>query len=160
MSIVRLRFEGPWGSCLLLIGFASFSIWYFLDARSVSSEVENLLLIGPASALSLVLCVAILVREVPKLRMTAAPAAPRGDEAKSFRERYGVVAAIIALVVYVVLMPWLGFDVGTFLFIAASMLIQGERRWWAILSFAAIMAVLTVYSMESILSVPVPSLLF
>jgi putative tricarboxylic transport membrane protein len=160
MRIGRMRLEGPWGDMGLLLVFVGFTIWYFQDAYRASPAIENLLLIGPASAVALALGFFLLLRTVPRLRLTRQVAPPTGEDAKDeFRERHGPVAAIGALVAYVLAMPFIGFDVATFLFIALGMLIQGERRPLVLIVFPVLVAGLVVYALKNILFVPVPTLL-
>ncbi|RAH97763.1 hypothetical protein DLJ53_28400 [Acuticoccus sediminis] len=156
MSIGTLRFTGPWGHCLLVLGFAAFVGWYTADAYAASSKIKNLLLIGPVGLVAAVLCAVTLATQVPRLRIArSAEPAPREG---TFRERWGVAAACAGLAAYVMLMPWIGFDVATALFVAAGMTLQGERRPWVSLPFGALVGALTTYAMETVLSVPVPSL--
>ena len=55
-------------------------------------------------------------------------------------------------------LPFLGFDVATALFVAASMLLQGERNPIVIGLFAVTVATLPILGIEYMLSVPVPTL--
>jgi hypothetical protein len=158
---MRLRVE--WGHLALVAGIAAFCGWYWFDARSASSNVQNLLLIQPAAILALALCAAIAYGAVtverdgpavapPESAATAAPAVRK-------REWRGVLVAGLLGVHVVAIIP-LGFDVATFAFLAAAMYLLGERRPVFLLGYSAVLAVALSYGFKVMLSVPVPTLLF
>jgi hypothetical protein len=69
------------------------------------------------------------------------------------------VAPIASLfAVYVLTLEWLGFDVGTALFLSASMWIHGERRWHWNVGYAISFAVITSLLFSRLLPYPMPML--
>lgn len=159
MRIGRTRFEGPWGQVVMLLLFVSFTIWYFQDAYRASSNIQNLLLIAPASALVLAVALPMLVLEARRLRLVREEATRTEADSRPFRERFGPYAAMVALLVYTLAMPHLGFDIATFVFIAAGMAIHGERRLLVLIGFPAIVTAGVIYALKNILFTPVPTLL-
>jgi putative tricarboxylic transport membrane protein len=159
MRIGRTRFEGPWGQVMMLLLFVSFTIWYFQDAYRASSNIQNLLLIGPASTLILALALPMLVLKARQLRLVREETARIEADIRAFRERFGPYAAMVALVAYTLAMPYLGFDVATFVFIAVGMAIHGERRLLVLIVFPAIVTAGVIYALKNILFTPVPTLL-
>lgn len=61
----RLR-RVDWGHVVFVLFVAGSVSWYFFDAYSASSSIKNLILIAPASALALILCVALLIQDASK----------------------------------------------------------------------------------------------
>ena len=159
------------GHLFLLVGFSGFVTWYALDAWRAQSEVENMLLIGPVSGLVLIVMVGIAIGLIREMMQGASgpgraapqidPAAPAPDspDADTLRGRYGAVLSAGFLGVYVVSMPLIGFDIATAVFVAANMVLQGERNVLLIVFFSALVAILPVLAIEHLLSVPVPTML-
>ena len=79
------------------------------DARSASTHILNLILILPVTALTLLLCLIQFIRQL------SSPD-PEPSETEPIRS---VVPVISLFVGYTLTLPWLGFDVGTALFMAA-----------------------------------------
>lgn len=172
MHPIMRHLTGGVGHLLLLLVFVAFSIWYASDAYRAQQKVENLLLIWPAALVVLVLALILGGRQVLAMRRDSAPdpeipadspdraVSDEGSEPslQTLRARYGTPLSAIGLGVYVMAVPFLGFDVSTALFVAASMRLQGERNLIIIAAFALVVATLPVMAIESMLSVPVPTL--
>lgn len=158
MRIGSVRVRVEWGHLAFVGAAAAFCVWYWLDARSASTSVQNLLLIQPAAVLALILCVAIAPGAVHIERD-----APRGSEARAgsfdVREWRGVIVAGL-LALYVAAVLHAGFDLATFVFLAAAMYVLGERRWLYLIGYSAVFALAMSYAFKVMLSVPVPTLLF
>jgi putative tricarboxylic transport membrane protein len=60
--------------------------------------------------------------------------------------------------VYVLVMDWIGFDAATFLFIAAMMFLQGERRIGWLAGFSLCFAFLVSLFFEYMIPYPMPML--
>ena len=96
---------------------------YLFDAWRASPEVYNLIFVAPVTLLLLLLC---LIEFVGQWR--GAAAAPEAVQPAA------TAARVIALFAgYVLSLPWLGFDAGTWLFVSAFLRLHGERRTvWAL----------------------------
>ena len=156
------RARRPRGHLALLAGFIVFVVWYLTDSIRASDQITNLLLIGPVSVLALAIAAGLLLRvsrEEPlppdKRNDTAAPA-PRE---RAWRHRYGPLASMIAMVVYVGLLPWVGFDLATSCFVAANMWIYGERNPVLIMVYSVFLGIVVSATMKHLLFVPIPTLL-
>lgn len=130
---VRSRFD--WGDLSLVLLFAAVTIAYLADAWTASASLRNLVLLVPVSALSLILCALIVVDVVRRPR--AAPEAVSQEESpvpveRSFIDRYKPAVLMTLFALYIMTLPWLGFDVGSAVFVAAALLMDGERRLWLI----------------------------
>lgn len=134
----------------VLVALASLVVWYFLDARSASAHILNLILILPFTVLTLILCL------VQFLRQLFGPTAkqPVVEPAKS------ALPVIIIFITYTLTLPWLGFDVGTCLFIAAFLWFHGERRWPWIAGYSVSFASLASLFFATMLPYPMPMLVF
>ncbi|MBI3044417.1 MAG: tripartite tricarboxylate transporter TctB family protein [Betaproteobacteria bacterium] len=151
----RVRVEG--GHLAFVGAIAAFCVWYWLDARAASTNVQNLLLIQPAAFLALALCVAIAAGTVKADRPDASAEPP--GAAPSARDGRGLVVAGL-LVLYVAVLLYIGFEVATFAFLAGSMYALGERRPVFLVVFSGAFAGAMSYAFKFMLSVPVPTLLF
>ncbi len=105
------------------------------------------ILFGIMAALSAALVVSDLAR-----RRRRAPAPPPTQ----YRL---VVLAFAVFTAYVVLLPWLGYRLATFLFVAVTQVALEPprgRRWWMVLAVALATTVVTYYVFERYLSVLLP----
>lgn len=158
-----------WGHVAFVLFITGSVSWYFLDAYTASSSIKNLILIAPASAVALVLCVTLLIQdarkafvmpsEVPK--PTAAPnkmAAAGEDNEEKQRGTWRAVAFIVAFGLYVGLLEIIGYDVATWLFIAATLILNGERRPLVIFGFSLVFGSLAVWLFGLLLPYPMLTL--
>jgi len=125
--------------------FLLISCWYLTDAYKASSSTENLLLILPAATTVMILCIWILSRVFFKSSKQKVKTDSE-EEKKPEKKKVSILGAMIILAVFVLSMDWIGFDSATFLFIAALMFLQGERRPLWLGGFSLIYAVLVFLS--------------
>src|SRR3546814_3213043 len=119
----------------LVLLFAAVTIAYLADAWTASGGLRNRGLLVPVSALSLMLCALVVVDVVRRAR--AAPEVVPQEESpapvgQSFIDRYKPAVLMALFALYVLTLPWLGFDVGSAVFVAAALVMDGERRLWLI----------------------------
>ncbi len=134
----------------VLLGLAGLVIWYFLDARNASSHVLNLVLILPLTGVTLALCVLQFCRQFWG-------ECSAYSEAEPVRQVFPIVILFMA---YILTLPWLGFDVGTGIFIAASLWTHGERRLPWVLGYSVCFASLAALVFAAMLPYPMPMLIF
>jgi hypothetical protein len=158
IGAARLRVD--WGHLALVAGLAAFCLWYWLDARSASSSTQNLLLIQPAAVLALALC-AVIAWGIVTVERETPPGEPPESAVPVVRKREwrGVLVAGLLGMLVVAVIP-VGFDVATFVFLAAAMYVLGERRAIILIGYSAALAAGLSYGFKVMLSVPVPTLLF
>jgi hypothetical protein len=158
-----------WGHVTFVLFIAGSVSWYFLDAYTASSSIKNLILIAPASALALVLCVTLLIQDarkafatpsdVPKPATASDKSAAAGeDKEEKQRGTWRAVAFIVAFGFYIGLLEVVGYDVATWLFIAATLILNGERRPWMILGFSMVFGSLAVWLFGLLLPYPMLTL--
>ncbi len=134
----------------VLLGLVAIVLWYALDAYTVSTQILNLILIVPVTSLVLILCGVQLVRQ---LTLGEPPSA----DLKPAAEAFPVIALFAA---YVLTLPWLGFDVGTCLFIGLFLWFHGERRWPWLIAYSVVFASLATLFFSRMLPYPMPLLVF
>ena len=133
---------------VVLLVLASLVTAYGIDSYSASTEVLNLILVLPLTIIVLVLC---LIQFVVELRdSTSTPPA---------RESIVDVGPVIGLfAAYVLSLNWLGFDVGTALFVAAFLWFHGERRLPWLLGYSIALGFALALFFSAMLPYPMPML--
>lgn len=160
-----------WGHVAFVLFIAGTVSWYFFDAYTASSSIKNLILIAPASALALLLCVVLLVQDFRKALLAstgtgesaaaeAATPAPAEKERRASERRssYRAIAFIVVFGFYVGSLEFIGYDVATVLFIAVAMFMNGERRPWMLIGFSVVFGGLAVWLFGLLLPYPMPTL--
>ena len=133
----------------VLLVLAGLLILYGIDTYRASSDVLNLILVLPVIAIVLALCLIQFVIEMRDVKAKA-PA----------RESVGDVAPVIGLfAAYVLTLQWLGFDIGTMLFIAAFLWLQGERRWRWLIGYSISLSFGLALFFSAMLPYPMPMLI-
>lgn len=139
----------------LLTAFAIFVAWFISDAWQASSTLTNMLLIGPVAAISSLIIIG--------LAFSVLKAETNNEEktevvGTSLRERYGVAVGCLLLAVYILALEYIGFDLASSLFCAATMIMMGQRNWIAIGVYSLIMGLGPVYVLVHMMGVPVKTL--
>ena len=66
---------------------------------------------------------------------------------------------LVLMTAYVLSLEAMGMDTATFLFIAASLLLQGERRWQVVMPVSLVSAVLIVWGFGLMTPFPMNNLI-
>ncbi len=134
----------------VLAGLVAFVLWYLADAWSASQSVENLILILPIAGLAVLLCTLDLINQLRK----------GPTEEHDSREPMVEIMPVMGLfAAYVLTLEWLGFDVGTLLFVSAFLWLQGERRKVWLLGYSLCFGLLVALFFSYMLPYPMPMLL-
>ena len=134
---------------VVLLVLASLVTLYGFDAYRASSDILNLILVLPVIAIVLALCLAQFVSEL-RHDKTETPA----------RESVADVVPVIGLfAAYVLTLQWLGFDIGTMLFVAAFLWLQGERRWHWLIGYSMSLGFGLALFFSTMLPYPMPMLI-
>lgn len=137
--------------CVIVILFA-LSLGYFVNSYLASTHILNLIFIVPTTAIVLIFCILQFIKQLA----TPATIATKSDD----RESLASVMPVIGLfTLYTITLEWAGFDVGTFLFIAAFLWVHGERRWQWIIGYSLSFALLTAIFFSQMLTYPLPMLI-
>lgn len=112
-------------------------------------------------SLAVMLSIALFITSLKKYRQEknkGAEAVPVAAEAKavlkSGRKKYWL--CVICLGAYIVVMPWIGFIISTFLFVYAFILALEERRKLVLIIAPALVTALTVLVFGKFLNLPLP----
>lgn len=147
----------PWGNVLFALGIA---IAFGIYAQSVYANargVTDWLLIVPAAGIGIT---ALLINASIKVIDWY-----QGRHADSSSQATGGEASLPALLfmglltLYVALIPVIGFDLGSVLFVFLGLYLQGERRWRVLIGFSLAVSTLVVIIFIELLRVQLPTLL-
>jgi len=138
---------------------AAWCIWFCQDAWRAQRDVENLILILPASLLAAILYVCVAAGCI---RIVSAPehdaASPRHPLRPGMATKIAGTMALLAA--YVIAAPLIGFDVVSFVYILAMLLFLGERRILVLLLVPTLFCAIAIYCFDTILATPLPLLFF
>ena len=132
----------------VVIVLGAMTAFYCYDAYTASTHIYNLILVLPLTALVLILCA---VQFVVALRAGK----PDSEQADNALEVLPVMALFTA---YVASLNWLGFDIGTLLFTAVFLWMQGERRWAWLVGYSVAFAFALTFFFQQMLPYPMPTL--
>lgn len=155
----------PWGEVLFPLGLIAVFLFYARSVYVAARGLTDWLLILPAALLgSTALIVIVLLKLLDWYRQQPAQIDIGGNAPPSQEKPHDPALQAMAfmglLVIYVALIPHIGFDIGSFLFLCATLRLQGERRWWVLLAFSAAVAGIIVYLFVELLGVRMPTQLF
>lgn len=165
MRLGRHTYKVDYGHLLFLTFLAGYLAWFLYDAISVSTRVNNLLLVSPTAVLGLLLALFILpqcLRRADSLPAEEEPEQYDPLAPKLPTERKQVIRMLTlggALGVFVFSLSVVGFDVAIFLFALTTMAICGERRPLHLVGFSAAVTVVTIYGFKALMSYPMFTLL-
>ena len=135
--------------CIVLLVLASLVVLYGYDAYSASTDILNLILVLPVIAIVLSLCLAQFVVELRQAK-TETP----------IRDSVVDAAPVIGLFAfYVLTLEWLGFDIGTAVFVGAFLWLQGERRLPWLLGYSISLGIGLALFFSTMLPYPMPMLI-
>lgn len=139
---------------VLVTLIATWIVWFLSDAIRASRSVENLMLIGPAAAIALLLCAVQVVRSV-----IGSPVVDRESAPPSLMREGRTLTFIALFIAYVGGLAYVAFDLSTFLFVALSLLLLGERRRLVAIGYAAVFTLLVTSALKEMVPFPFPNLL-
>ncbi|MDG2090831.1 MAG: tripartite tricarboxylate transporter TctB family protein [Gammaproteobacteria bacterium] len=134
---------------IVIATIAALVAWYLYDAYSASSHIINLILVLPLSLIILSLCIIEFINRCKDND----PIIEKLEPVSS------VVPVICLFILYITSLAWLGFDVGTSLFIAAFLWLHGERRLIWVLAYSIAFGFLVALFFSSMLPYPMPMLI-
>lgn len=117
-----------------------------VNARTVPYVITSLIII-----ISLIM----IISEGIKIRKEQADTS---EDQSSEPTSYGrVFLAFLAIALWIVALPYLGFNISTILLVASIMLIIGSCRWWQIVVLSLILSVPINYLLANVLRVYLPA---
>jgi hypothetical protein len=145
------------GICVAFFGFMFYEA-LDLAGRGRSGEMGSgfwpLIALGVSTLLSVVL----LVQSVRRFRQAGGPAEEMTPEEASElrRQRTTVTLSVVCFLVYMVVIPWIGFILATLLFVLAFALALGERRTWVLLVSPFLLTAIIVAVFAKFITIPFP----
>jgi hypothetical protein len=152
MRVVGTR-RVAWGELALVTALAALALAYLVDARSVSLSMNNLLLLQPTAVLVLVLW-AIIAWDCVS-RPAAAPPPAQGSRAQRARP----LVMVVAFGLFIASLERVGYDIAIAAFVAAGLVIGGERRPHVVVPFALVFAALVMLGFRALVPYPFPTTL-
>ncbi len=140
----------------------AFIVWYLWTAAAASLTFSNLILIAPVGAAAGVLLLYIGLAEIFGWTPAAGASSVQTGSAAAAHGRFrsgsvGTIAALMGLFgAFVVAIPYIGFDVATFLFVGATLWLLGERHVGVLLSLALGIAAALSLAALTLLTFPMP----
>lgn len=148
------RAEAPWRPAWAEFAFvtalAAGVLAYLVEARGVSRDPQNLLLLQPTAWLVLALWAVIALS---CLRRRPDPAAPRETRADILR----VLAMVAAFGLFTAGLERVGYDVAILVFVTAGLLIGGERHPVALLLFPPLFTLAVIHGFRLLIPYPFPT---
>lgn len=148
------RHPVAWGHVALIGVLASGILAYLWDTVSASQSVANLVLVPAVSAITLVLLGVVLARALAG-REPPPEATPAGQDSPPWH----TAAYLVLLTAYVAALEVAGFDLATFLFVAAALALKGERGVLLLLGYPLGFAVFCSWAFKAMIPYPMPTLL-
>jgi putative tricarboxylic transport membrane protein len=152
----RHRLPGELGFILLLIAFSAFLLWQAWRISGFES-ITSAGVFPMAAALVMLLSLAVVF--VRSMRVPREAQAPDESRLGHFVRRLSpgvVVSFSVAIVVYMLVMEWLGFLLSSFLFLVVSMRLLGSARWILNLLLSAVMLAAIYVVFHTAFSVVLP----
>ncbi|RXJ82557.1 tripartite tricarboxylate transporter TctB family protein [Arcobacter sp. F2176] len=127
---------------IVILCLAAFVLWYALNAHNASSSLENMILILPIAAITLCLCIFEFFTQKEDLE--------KKDDFIT------VLPIMVLFAIYVFTLEYLGFDLGTVLFLAVSLYIHGEKRLPWVIGYSLVYGFVIAYFFSMMLPYPMP----
>jgi hypothetical protein len=154
-SLRNERRAWPIGATIFALAMAALFAGYALDVVSKARGATDWMMIVPAAGIGTVALIASLIEDWRAPARRQDPDEAAAGTVQDIR----ALSFMAVLAVYVTAIPFAGFDIASFVFLATALLIQGERRPTVVLGFSLICAALVVWMFVSVLDVPLPTML-
>jgi putative tricarboxylic transport membrane protein len=141
------------------VAFFSFMFYDGLELRSHGRSGEIGSGLWPLMALgaSLLFSVVLLISSVQKFRQEdAAEDQPPEANAEKKRQRITVALSVVCFLAYLMLTPWIGFILATFVYIPVFALALGERRRSVLLISPFLLTAIIMAVFAKFITIPFP----
>jgi len=132
---------------------------YLWDAWRASTHVYNLIFVLPLTVSILVLCLATFLKELISSVGEGDETTDEVFDSQVESAESSTLSVVLLFVGYVLTLPWLGFDFGTFVFIALFLRLAGEKKWSWTLGYSLVFAFSSALFFSYMLPYPMPLLL-
>ncbi len=135
---------------ILLLAIVLFITWYAYDAYSALASTENMIFIAPIAGVTLILCLLELYNQLKT----------KDKEEGTVKDKFkDIIPAIFIFTGYILSLEFLGFDIGTILFVAIFLKVHGEKKWKNIVFYSLLFGILVPLFFSSMLPYPMPMLI-
>jgi len=125
---------------------------YAYSILDTARRTTDWLLIGPVAAIGLIALAVAVLDDVRQHRSEINASEDMADG------RIGAIL-VVTVLAYAGSVAWIGFDIGTALFVAVALVLQGERRVLVVVPTALLTSGVLVYLFRHVMGVPLPSFL-
>ena len=135
----------------------SFKLHEIRRYGEMGSGFWPILILSAAVILSAVLLISSLVGYLKAKRQSSGepPLSPEAAEALKIR-RKKIVLSVLLLLLYIVVMPWIGFGLSTLIYIPAFILVLGERRKLVLILSPLLVTVFVILIFSRFIAIPFP----
>ncbi len=127
---------------IVILCLATFVLWYIIDSHNASSSLENMILILPIASITLCLCVYAFFTQ-------------KEDKEKK-DDVLTVIPVMILFTLYVLSLEYLGFDLGTILFLGIFLYLHGEKKLPWVIGYSLVYGFVIAYFFSEMLPYPMP----
>ena len=132
---------------ILLLSIVLFIAWYTYDAYSALASTENMIFIAPIAGVTLILSLLELYNQLKN----------KNKEEEEVKDKFkDIMPAIFIFAGYILSLEFLGFDIGTVIFIAIFLKVHGEKKWKNIVFYSLLFGILVPLFFSSMLPYPMP----
>jgi hypothetical protein len=145
------------GVCVAFFGFMFFEAMG-LAGRGRAGEMGSGFWPAIAIGVSTLLSILLLAASVKKFRQGLESSKDQTAEAIAERRRQSttVTLSVVCFLVYMVLVPWIGFILSTLLFIPGFSLALGERRKWVLFIAPFLLTAIIIAVFAKFITIPFP----
>lgn len=130
---------------IVILCLATFVLWYAIDTHNASSSLENTILIMPVAAITLCLCTYEFFTQKDE------------DFKENKKEDFiSVIPVMILFILYVFTLEYLGFDLGTVIFLGLFLFFHGEKRLSWLIGYSLVYGFIIAYFFSAMLPYPMP----
>lgn len=155
--------KGEIAASVLIMAFFVFMLFNSLGLHEirrfgeVGSGFWPILILSTAILLSIILLISNLMNYLKDQKKTPSGAAISPEAQMDLRSRRRKISlSIIFLLIYIIIMPWIGFGLSTLIYVTAFILVLGERRRWVLILSPILVTVLVVLIFSRFITIPFP----
>jgi len=114
-----------------------------------------ILVLSAATLLSIILLISNFMKYLKEKTPSGAATSPEAQrDVRSRRKKFAL--SVILLLIYIVVMPWIGFGLSTLIYVLAFILVLGERRKLVLIFSPILVTVLMVLIFSKFIAIPFP----
>ncbi len=146
-----MRRQVAWAELGVVTAIAAGTAAYLIEARGVSLDPQNLLLLQPTA------WIVLLLWAVIALGCLRRPAPAAGALRESRADILRVLAMVGAFGAFIAVLEQAGYDVAICLFVLAGLIIGGERKPLPLLLFPPLFTVAVIHGFRALVPYPFPT---